>query len=70
MLDAYGNRTAVTVAAGAPNIAARTSTASYDGRGQFATSDANALGQGESWQYDTRFGLPTSHTGPNGLTTR
>jgi YD repeat-containing protein len=30
----------------------------------------NALGQKESWQYDPRFGQqPTSHSGPNGLTT-
>ncbi len=69
-LDAYGNRLSVTTAAGAPDLAPRTSTASYDGRGQFATGDANALGQAESWQYDARFGVPTSHTGPNGLTTR
>jgi YD repeat-containing protein len=41
----------------------------YDTLGQFATSATNALSQSESWQYDTRFGLPTSHTGPNGLTT-
>ena len=38
-------------------------------RETFATAATNALGQSESWQHDARFELPTSHTGPNGLTT-
>ena len=37
--------------------------------GQFATSSSNALNQGESREYDPRFGLVTKLTGPNGLTT-
>src|SRR5262249_25847415 len=51
------------------DIVTRTSTTTFDARGQFAVTNANALGQSESWQYDARFGKPTSHTGPNGLTT-
>src|SRR5262245_32626881 len=65
--DAFGNKTAVTVSGA--DIASRSSTVTYDTRGQFVASAANALSQSESWQYDARFGKPTSHTGPNGLTT-
>ena len=65
--DAFGHKVSVTVSG--VDIASRASTTSYDAQGQFATSNANALGQSESWQYDLRFGKPTSHTGPNGLTT-
>ena len=57
---------------------ATTSTYAYDGIsnfGQFATSVQNALLQSETWDYLTgsnsgrSFGVPLSHTGPNGLTT-
>ncbi|CCE06201.1 exported hypothetical protein [Bradyrhizobium sp. STM 3843] len=65
--DAFGHKQSVTVSGA--DIASRSSTSSYDARGQFATSNSNALGQSESVQYDLRFGQPTSHTGPNGLTT-
>jgi YD repeat-containing protein len=65
--DAFGNKTSVTVSG--VDIATRTSTTTYDSLGEFATSNANALGQGESFIYDPRFGKPTSHTGPNGLVT-
>src|SRR5215467_9381762 len=37
--DAFGNKTSVTVSGG--DIAARTSTATFDARGQFATNQAN-----------------------------
>jgi RHS repeat-associated protein len=69
--DGFGNKTRVTISGGdgASAIVPRTSTSTYDPLGQFATSNANALGQSEQWQYDPRFGKPTSHTGPNGLTT-
>ena len=66
-IDAFGNRTGVTVSGA--DIATRTATTTYDARGQFAVSATNALSQSESWVYDARFGLPLSHTGPNGLTT-
>jgi YD repeat-containing protein len=65
--DAYGNKTSVSISG--VDITTRTSTSTYDSLGEFATSNANALSQSESWQYDQRFGKPTSHTGPNGLTT-
>jgi RHS repeat-associated protein len=65
--DAFGNKTSVTVVG--VDIATRSTTTTYDAVGEFALKVANALNQSESWQYDPRFGLPTSHTGPNGLTT-
>jgi RHS repeat-associated protein len=65
--DAFGNKTQVTVSG--VDIATRSATVTFDARGQFPASASNALSQSESWQYDARFGQPTSHTGPNGLTT-
>ncbi|WP_244425208.1 RHS repeat domain-containing protein [Bradyrhizobium sp. STM 3843] len=65
--DNFGN--VLTSTASGADIVTRSRTSSYDARGQFATSNANALGQSESLQYDARFGQPTSQTGPNGLTT-
>jgi YD repeat-containing protein len=65
--DAFGNETSVSVSG--VDITTRSNTATYDARGQFALTNSNALNQSESWQYDARFGKPTSHTGPNGLTT-
>ncbi len=65
--DAFGNKTSVTVSG--VDIVTRSSTTTYDAAGEFATSNANALSQSESWVYDVRFGKPTSHTGPNGLIT-
>jgi RHS repeat-associated protein len=65
--DAFGNKTSVTVSGA--DIVSRSSTTTYDARGQFVSTNTNALGQSESFQHDPRFGQPTSHTGPNGLTT-
>ena len=65
--DAFGNKTGVTTSG--VDIATRGSTTAYDTRGQFITSNTNALGQSETWQFDARFGKATSQTGPNGLTT-
>jgi len=65
--DTFGNRASVTVSGA--DITTRSANTSYDARGQFAISASNALNQSESFQYDVRFGLPTSRTGPNGLTT-
>jgi RHS repeat-associated protein len=65
--DAFGHRTVTAV--GGIGITSRTSYAGYDSIGQFQISATNALGQSESWAYDARFAGPTSHTGPNGLTT-
>ena len=66
-IDAFGNKTAVTVSGA--DIATRTSSSTFDARGQFAVTQSNALNQSESWAYDGRYGVPVSHTGPNGLTT-
>ncbi|MBR1201849.1 MULTISPECIES: RHS repeat domain-containing protein [unclassified Bradyrhizobium] len=65
--DAFGNKLTVTVSGA--DIASRGSSSSFDAKGQFATTNTNALGQSESLQYDARLGKPTSQTGPNGLTT-
>lgn len=65
--DAYGNKTSVTVSGS--GVVSRSSTVTYDARGQFAIQNTNALNQSETAQYDARFGSPVSQTGPNGLTT-
>ena len=65
--DAFGHKVTVTVSGA--DIASRGSSSTFDAKGQFASSNTNALGQSESFVYDARFGQPTSHTGPNGLTT-
>jgi RHS repeat-associated protein len=65
--DAFGHRITTTISG--TGITTRTSYAFYDSNGEFMTSAANALGQYEFWAYDPRFGKPTSHTGPNFLTT-
>jgi len=65
--DAYGNR--LTAAVSGVDIASRSASTGYDSRGQFALTSTNALSQSESFTYDARFGLPASHTGPNGLIT-
>jgi RHS repeat-associated protein len=71
--DAFGNKIQVTTSG--VDITTRSSSASFaagangSANGQFQTSTTNALSQSETWQYDLRFGKPTSHTGPNGLTT-
>src|SRR5580658_5812897 len=65
--DAFGNK--LSAAVSGVDIATRSSSTTYDSKGQFAVSASNALSQSESWAYDARFGVATSHTGPNGLTT-
>ncbi|MFA6062919.1 MAG: RHS repeat-associated core domain-containing protein [Gallionella sp.] len=81
--DAFGNKTQVTTrncngsageaaapAAGSDGIiSARTTSSSYDAKGQFAVTTTNALGHSESRAFDVRFGAISSLTGPNGLTT-
>ncbi len=68
--DVYGNRVSATTSTYSNAYgAARTTTASFDSKGEFKTGDCNALSQCETWAYDARFGEATSHTGPNGLTT-
>ncbi|CAN0604304.1 unnamed protein product, partial [Ectocarpus sp. 12 AP-2014] len=50
-------------------ITARGSTTTYDPNGQFPISSANALSHSESMVTDARFGVVTSLTGPNSITT-
>ncbi len=65
--DSFGNETGATV--DGAGITARGSTTSYDAIGQFPISSANALGHSESMVTDARFGVVTSLTGPNNITT-
>jgi len=65
--DTFGNKTSIS--ASGVDITTRASSVTYDAKGQFVTQNTNALNQSETFQYDARFGVATSHTGPNGLTT-
>ena len=67
--DAYGNKTAATILAPSTGES-RTGSTSYDSRGQFPVSSTNALGHSESKAFEAKFGVATSLTGPNGLTTQ
>jgi RHS repeat-associated protein len=72
--DTFGNKhiTTVTGLAATPGGLANQSravTATFDARGQFATTIANALNESEQWSYNSDFGTPASHTGPNGIPT-
>lgn len=66
-LDPYGHQTQVTVSG--PNITTRSTTASFDGLGEFQTGDCDALNECEILSYDPRFGLPATRTDANGITT-
>jgi RHS repeat-associated protein len=65
--DVFGNKTSV-VTSGI-DIATRGNSSTYDARGQFVTTNTNALSQSETLVVDPKFGKPISQTGPNGLTT-
>jgi RHS repeat-associated protein len=65
--DVFGNKTSV-VTSGI-DIATRGNSTTYDARGQFVTTNTNALGQTETLVFDPKFGKPISQTGPNHLTT-
>jgi len=70
--DAFGNRKTVTIsspATGTAAIVTRTTTTTYDARGQFPVAVANALGHPESKTFDSRFGVVANLTGPNALAT-
>jgi len=73
--DGFGNRISSTVtgnsknAAGAIVTQSRSTTVTYDAQGQFPLTTTNAAGHTESYVWDARFGVKTSLTGPNGLTT-
>ncbi len=73
--DAFGNRTSVSVAGG--GLPTRTTTTTYDPaaigspgiNGRFPVRLTNAKGHSETYGYHQGFGVPSSQTGPNGLTT-
>ncbi len=65
--DSFGNETGATV--DGAGITARGSTTTFDAIGQFPISSANALSHSESMVTDARFGVVTSLTGPNAITT-
>jgi RHS repeat-associated protein len=65
--DAFGNKTQATVSG--IGILTRSASTGYDSQGRFIVSATNAENQTETRQFDARFGQPTSHTGPNNLTT-
>lgn len=57
--DAWGNRTETQISSPASGMAAIVtagSSVSYDGRGQFPSTQKNALGHGSSAAYDARYG--------------
>ncbi|MEO8132825.1 MAG: FG-GAP-like repeat-containing protein [Betaproteobacteria bacterium] len=62
--DQFGNRTTVTVAT---RSSSRASSMSYTSDGRFPLTLLNALGHGETRDYDRRFGGIKQVTGPNGL---
>ena len=69
--DAFGNKsqstTSVNYPAGTP---ARSIFANYDAtQGQFARTLSNALSQTETYDWDPRFGVKLTTTGPNQITT-
>ncbi len=70
--DSFGNITTTTTAAttSGTGLAPRAITTLYDSLGQFPVSTTNALGQKETYAYDSKWGVMTSETGPNGLTTQ
>jgi RHS repeat-associated protein len=72
--DAFGNKHIVTTIGLAATSSGLTSqsrptTATFDARGQFATTITNALGENEHWSYNGDFGTPATHTGPNNVAT-
>lgn len=78
--DSYGNIIATTAcatdfinctpgAAGPIALPFRTTTTTYDTRGQYPEAITNALGQNETRTYEPNFGQMLTLTGPNGLTT-
>jgi RHS repeat-associated protein len=65
--DVFGNKTVAETLGN--DIERRSTTTAYDVKGRFATMVFNALNQSETWGYNGAFGLPETHTGPNGQQT-
>ncbi|OAM87165.1 hypothetical protein AW736_24145 [Termitidicoccus mucosus] len=66
--DAFGN-TVLATTTGAGLGSGRTAATTYDDIGRFPQGTSNALGQTETYEYDSALGVRLSTTGPNGLTT-
>jgi RHS repeat-associated protein len=66
--DDHGNKIAVSTLAYGESTPRSASTA-FDSNGQFPVSSTNALGHSDSKVTDARYGVLTSQTGPNSLTT-
>uniref|UniRef100_UPI003AF7BC2B FG-GAP-like repeat-containing protein n=1 Tax=Thiolapillus sp. TaxID=2017437 RepID=UPI003AF7BC2B len=65
--DAFGNQKTQTISGS--GIISRTTTTAHDAGGRFPSITTNALGQQETYRYNSRYGFRTRLTGPNGLTT-
>ena len=65
--DVFGNTTTKTVSGG--DITTRTTTTEFSADGRFAIKVTNDLGHAETHDHDPRFGMVTSLTGPNDITT-
>ena len=65
--DVFGNTTSTTVSGG--DITTRTTTTEFSIDGRFAVKVTNDLGHVETHAHDPRFGMVTSLTGPNDITT-
>ena len=65
--DSFGNRISVTESGS--GITSRTTSTSYDSKGQFPTTVTNALGHYETREYNDPYGNVTKLTGPNNLDT-
>ncbi|MGH6870027.1 MAG: FG-GAP-like repeat-containing protein [Rhizomicrobium sp.] len=74
LYDAFGNKHVTTLVGQASTTAglvsqSRPTTTTYDARGQFATTVANALNESDQWSTNADFGTSASHSGPNGAQT-
>ena len=72
--DSWGNQNSSTVSSAVVTtdiayFAPRTTTTTYDTRGQFPLNSVNALGHQEDYLYDGRFGNRTYLNGPNLIAT-
>ena len=72
--DSFGNKLTATTknctgATGDAIIDSRTASTVYDAQGRFPVKSFDALNYSETKVFDGRFGVVTSLTGPNGLTT-
>jgi RHS repeat-associated protein len=65
--DSFGNKVQASISGS--TFPTRASTSTYDSRGQFPLTTTNALNQSETRVFDPKWGVVTSVTGPNQITT-